>query len=181
MRRNLQIERCFLRKQHCQPACKPGSVWRFPSATAIHLGRRLRAASCDQPGWRAWSHGLAPQVSLRARPPLFGLAPGGVCPATSVARGAVRSYRTISPLPQAAEADRGGLISVALSLGSPPAAISRHRWSMEPGLSSATSCIATVARLAAAAVRPADTCTKGAETTGVKPRPAAALHRRLRS
>src|SRR5262249_536870 len=31
---------------------------------------------------------------------------------------------------------RGGLLSVALSLGSPPAAVSRHRVSMEPGLSS---------------------------------------------
>jgi hypothetical protein len=30
----------------------------------------------------------------------------------------------------------GGLISVALSLGSPPAAVSRHRQSLEPGLSS---------------------------------------------
>lgn len=32
--------------------------------------------------------------------------------------------------------NRGGLLSVALSLGSPPPAISRHRVSMEPGLSS---------------------------------------------
>ncbi|CDX20409.1 hypothetical protein MPLA_1190089 [Mesorhizobium sp. ORS 3359] len=31
---------------------------------------------------------------------------------------------------------RGGLLSVALSLGSPPPAVSRHRVSMEPGLSS---------------------------------------------
>ena len=30
----------------------------------------------------------------------------------------------------------GGLFSVALSLGSPPAAVSRHRQSLEPGLSS---------------------------------------------
>ena len=35
----------------------------------------------------------------RPRPSLFGLSPGGVCPATAVTRGAVRSYRTISPLP----------------------------------------------------------------------------------
>jgi len=32
-------------------------------------------------------------------PSLFGLAPGGVCPAVSVAGYAVRSYRTFSPLP----------------------------------------------------------------------------------
>src|SRR5262249_27849700 len=30
----------------------------------------------------------------------------------------------------------GGLISVALSLGSPPPAVSRHRFPVEPGLSS---------------------------------------------
>ena len=33
-------------------------------------------------------------------PPLFGLAPSGVCLATPVTRGAVRSYRTFSPLPR---------------------------------------------------------------------------------
>src|SRR6185312_4662706 len=38
--------------------------------------------------------------------------------------------------PPAEPAGRGGLLSVALSLGSPPPAINRHRVSMEPGLSS---------------------------------------------
>src|SRR5690348_17109122 len=33
------------------------------------------------------------------QPSLLGLAPGGVCPAAAVAGDAVRSYRTISPLP----------------------------------------------------------------------------------
>ena len=33
-------------------------------------------------------------------PSLFGLAPGGVCRAAGVAAGAVRSYRTVSPLPR---------------------------------------------------------------------------------
>src|SRR5258708_34805366 len=36
-----------------------------------------------------------------APPPLFGLAPHGVCPASRIAAAAVRSYRTISPLPRA--------------------------------------------------------------------------------
>src|SRR5690606_1418315 len=35
-----------------------------------------------------------------------------------------------------APADRGGLLSVALSLGSPPPGVTRHRTSVEPGLSS---------------------------------------------
>ena len=70
------------------------------------------------------------------RQPLFGLAPGGVYPAAPVARGAVRSYRTVSPLPACTHV--GGLFSVALSLGSPPPAVSRHRIPVEPGLSSTT-------------------------------------------
>src|SRR5271166_1689336 len=36
----------------------------------------------------------------RRAPPLFGLAPCGVFPATAIAGGAVRSYRTFSPLPR---------------------------------------------------------------------------------
>jgi hypothetical protein len=58
-------------------------------------------------------------------PSLFGLAPGGACRAASVAGNAVRSYRTISTLPLLAQF--GGVISVALSLGSPPADVIRHR------------------------------------------------------
>jgi hypothetical protein len=72
--------------------------------------------------------------------PLFGLAPGGACHAAHVAMRAVRSYRTVSPLPC------GGLFSVALSLGLPPPEVIRHRVSVEPGLSSAEN---------AAAIRPA--------------------------
>src|SRR4029077_11407612 len=42
-------------------------------------------------------------LGLRQRGParaLFGFAPGGVCRAVAVARNAVRSYRTFSPLPR---------------------------------------------------------------------------------
>jgi len=46
---------------------------------------------------------------------LFGLAPGGVYHATTVASCAVRSYRTISPLP--APEGLGGIFSAALSVG----------------------------------------------------------------
>jgi len=54
---------------------------------AVHLERPTREPV------RAARRGSNPPV------PLFGLAPGGVYPATDVATGAVRSYRTISPLP----------------------------------------------------------------------------------
>ena len=79
---------------------------------------------------------------------LFGLAPGGVCPAAAVASGAVRSYRTISPLPRAHPAagrghaaaakgwTRGGIFSVALSVGSRRPGITRRLCPVEPGLSS---------------------------------------------
>ena len=71
-----------------------------------------------------------------APPPLCGLAPGGVCRAGDVAASAVGSYPTVSPLPAGEPA--GGLISVALSLGSPPPGVTRRRVSVEPGLSSPT-------------------------------------------
>ena len=78
-------------------------------------------------------------ATKRSAPSLFGFAPGGVCHAVCVAADAVRSYRTISPLPRLTlheATGRGGLFSVALSLGSPPPDVIRHRMSMEPGLSS---------------------------------------------
>jgi len=63
---------------------------------AIPLGRSLPTASRDLP------------EDLARKPPgsgcpepilLCSLAPGGVCHAASVAGRAVRSYRTVSPLP----------------------------------------------------------------------------------
>ncbi len=73
-------------------------------------------------------------------PFLFGFAPGGVYRAASVAGCAVRSYRTLSPLPCAPEGGQGGLLSVALSLGLPPPGVTRHPISVEPGLSSRRKC-----------------------------------------
>ena len=62
---------------------------------AIRLGRPLPDASRDLPEERCGN----PPAARNRRPFLFGLAPGGVYPATPVAGGAVRSYRTLSPLP----------------------------------------------------------------------------------
>jgi hypothetical protein len=68
--------------------CKPVSV---PlRAIAIHPGHALLHGSSDLPG----------SITKRAAsPPLFGLAPRGVCPAGEITPAAVRFYRTISPLP----------------------------------------------------------------------------------
>ena len=65
-------------------------VSRVLSRTAIHLRRASPHASSDLPG-NSCGH--------TAIVPLFGLASGGVYPATGVTTCAVRSYRTISPLP----------------------------------------------------------------------------------
>jgi hypothetical protein len=94
-----------------QPTCKPGSVWRKAGAlrvTAIPLERRLPGASSNLPGRRDSDTYLGTRrlAAMRPTPSLFGFAPGGVCPAACVAAGAVRSYRTISPLPLA-DAARG--------------------------------------------------------------------------
>jgi hypothetical protein len=79
--------------------CKPGSVLpRFTGrATDIRLGRWLpNASSASYPG--VWD---GPPLRCRCRPraPLLALAPGGVCRAAPVTWSAVRSYRTVSPLP----------------------------------------------------------------------------------
>ncbi len=80
----------------CQAACKPGSVHTgFPARDDHSSGTRVTAAPhATNPDGEAKNPRavLAPTL-----PPLCGLAPGGVYPATPVARGAVRSYRTVSP------------------------------------------------------------------------------------
>jgi hypothetical protein len=84
----------------CQTACKPGSVpppgRTWATGTTIPLGRPLPDASRDRPGRRRGNPRAKPKLGV---PPLFGLAPGGVCRAALVAERAVRSYRTVSPLP----------------------------------------------------------------------------------
>ena len=79
------------RDRRWEPACKPGSVVDGHSS-GTHVTARLERPTRGPCG---------PQATASAARPLLGLAPGGVCPATAVASGAVRSYRTISPLPAA--------------------------------------------------------------------------------
>src|ERR1700723_3219472 len=92
-----------------QVACKPNSV------EDDHSSRRRITTPLKRPTRRFPAHpgepgqepGLARRASTHPRPgsgrripPLFGLAPCGVYPATAFTDGAVRSYRTFSPLPQ---------------------------------------------------------------------------------
>jgi len=107
---------------------KPGSV---PAETGDdHSSRTEVAFSLKQPTRATKRPVPAPWANPLVR--LFGLAPGGVCLAALVTHRAVRFYRTLSPLPVSPlPAPIGGLLSVALSLGSPPPGVTRHRvpWS----------------------------------------------------
>jgi hypothetical protein len=83
---------------------KSRPISRVLSWAIIHLGCTSPCTSSNLPGNSAG----------RTIVSLFGLAPGGVYPATTITSSAVRSYRTISPLP----AETGGIFSVALSIDS---------------------------------------------------------------
>ena len=105
------------------------SISRVLSWTAIHLGPASPRASSDLPGPGAGhAHGS-----------LFGLAPGGVYPATAVASGAVRSYRTFSPLPGGSKAAGRYLFCGTFRNRTVTSAAPRRYLApcpMEPGLSS---------------------------------------------
>ena len=95
----------------------------------------------SDPGQAPWANAAGRPYSVLlpvgfALPPLL---PGARCALAA----------PFHPCPQR-RGDAGGLFSVALSLGSPPPAVSRHRIPVEPGLSS------TARERAAAAVQPPD-------------------------
>ena len=93
-----------------QPAGKPNSV---PPSLAARLAARTSYGGDDHSSRPVIAHGLqrptrwhrtgrsidASAEANASAATLFGLAPCGVLPATDVTAGAVRSYRTFSPLP----------------------------------------------------------------------------------
>src|SRR5258707_14640926 len=121
-----------------QTACKPGSVppgAEAPDAAIIPLDRPSRDGSRDLPG------PLRPTTALPSQEANF---PGGrTVPIRSCSwrglpsrpccqrRGGLLPHPFTLPAPE-----RGGLLSVALSLGSPPAGVTRRHVVVEPGLSS---------------------------------------------
>ncbi len=124
-----------------QTACKPGSVPVRPKARremTIPLGRLSPGASRDRPGRRRGKPACRSPCGA-GQPSLFGLAPGGVYHAVPVTGAAVRSYRTLSPLPPGHLAMRLGLAVCSLwhfPWGRPRRALSGTVFSVEPGLSS---------------------------------------------
>ena len=135
----VRIPRIWMAYGECRvnkSARRPVSRVLFPPRRemAIHLGRPLPDASCDRPGQR---RGNTPAGETPACRPYLVLLPVGftVPPPLPGARCALTApFHPYPPSRQGAAA--GGLLSVALSLGSPPPGITRHRVPVEPGLSS---------------------------------------------
>ena len=141
-----------------QTACKPGSVRaaRLPGTArdghssgtclAARLARPTRTAGRETPGGTPAHAGSAGRpysvllpVGFTLPPPL----PGARCALAA-------PFHPCPWRPAVRPCGAGGLFSVALSLGSPPPAVSRHRFPVEPGLSSTTGARTP----AAATVRP---------------------------
>ena len=148
-----------------QPACKPGSVWHATEVTyvtAIPLARRLPGASSNLP-----ERQIRTDPRFPSRRSYSVLLPVGfaVPPALPQTRCALTAPFHPCPLPTPSSfatsggglVGPGGLFSVALSLGSRPPDVIRHRMSMEPGLSSRSHLSASPR----AAVRPTDTLRDG--------------------
>ncbi len=128
----------------CQTACKPGSVrgacaprdgHSSGTRIAARLARPTRTTRRKRPRCRPrLERGRRPAVPIRSCS-RWGLP----CRRRCRPRGALLPHRfaLARNMPARRPSRRaGGLFSVALSLGSPPPAVSRHRSSVEPGLSS---------------------------------------------
>jgi hypothetical protein len=139
--------------------------------TTIPLGRASRRASRDLPGRRS---GNAPVPCGTAAPIRSCTRWGLPCRPCCQGRGALLPHRFALACGIPCGSCAGGLFSVALSLGSPPPAVSRHRFPVEPGLSSTGS--SGEARGPAAAVRPSGRRQMAAVTARRQaPRPSAVL------
>ncbi len=126
-----------------QPACKPGSVgpeWFSPHRRDGHSSGTQLALRLKQPTRTAGltsPRGVIVRRQTRryAVPIRFCSRWGLPCRLHCWKRGALLPHLfTLTRLRLAASP--GGSFSVALSLGSPPPGVIRHRMSMEPGLSS---------------------------------------------
>ena len=98
--------RSLIAENQRQTVCKPGSVpAREGDGRPFIWDARHRTPRATYPDSR---RGNTPVTANRDAPSLFGLAPGGVYLAADVTADAVRSYRTLSPLPAFAARGFGG-------------------------------------------------------------------------
>jgi hypothetical protein len=146
--------------------------------TAIPLRRRLPGAFSNLPGRP--DPDMDPEDRFHSRRSELRAVPirscsrwGLPCRLRCRRRGALLPHRftLTAPSSQVARDGRGGLFSVALSLGLRPPDVIRHRMSMEPGLSSR----AHLSALARAAVQPTDGQGMGRARANVKTRTTIAL------
>ena len=119
----------------CGPAARrPVSRVLSLAGMAIHLGRPLPDASRDLPGRRREN----PLGDCSPCRPYLVLLPVGFAVPLPLpgARCALTAPFHPCRMRRSEIGGSGGLLSVALSLGSPPPGVTRHRVSVEPGLSS---------------------------------------------
>jgi hypothetical protein len=107
-------------REHPKEKRRSWPISRVLSKTIIHLGCVSPRTSSDLPGSTCGPHVRYRSEDLHRLPPYLVLLQAGFAMPPSVTTGAVRSYRTISPLPDCTCAQPGGLFSVALSVGSRP-------------------------------------------------------------
>ena len=135
------------RTPHCrryQPACKPGSVGHRLLALTIrdgHSSGTPLARCLEQPTRTASLTSPCGVIAHRANDPrcrpysvLLPVWFAMPVPLPDPRCALTAPFHPYPPKP--ARAKEGGPFSVALSLGSPPPDVIRHRMSMEPGLSS---------------------------------------------
>jgi hypothetical protein len=140
----------------CHQTCKPGSVPHREAGRWLFIW----GASYDAP--RATNPDGLPgnRHERSSRRPYSVLLPVGFALPPLLPKTRCALTAPFHPYPSRRDRRPGGLLSVALSLGSPPPEVIRHRASKEPGLSSPPT--------GGAAIRPADTLNKGRADRGVK-------------
>ena len=134
------IRRCFRLK--CQTVCKPGSVplrvcggdgHSSGTSVAERLARPTRAAARKaRPAAPSRDRGAACRSYLVLLPVGFALPP----PLPAARCALTAPFHPCRPPSRGTDDGAWRCVSVALSLGSPPPGVTRHRASVEPGLSS---------------------------------------------
>ena len=114
-----------LGKIRVRMACKPDFVRALRPLITIHLGLLLLTGSCCQPG------SLGGRTRLAPRDPYLALLLAGLAVPLLLPTRRWAFTPPFHPYPI-----RGGLFSVALSLGLPQPAINRRHFFLESGLSS---------------------------------------------
>ncbi len=162
------------RRKWCQTACKPGSVRRRMPPRDDHSSGTRIAACLARPTRTTRRKSLRPRARTPTPAvPIRSCSRWGLpCRRRCRKRGALLPHRFALARNLATREEpsgrAGGLFSVALSLGSPPPAVSRHRSPVEPGLSSTGR---SVNPGATATVQPSGGPNLTGENPGVKPAP----------